>query len=81
MGRGIIGTVQLAVTLAFAIPVAMLGVDKLVSGDGTVGAAFLGLALLMVAIEEYVTTPTDVPGKAATKAVGAVVKDPEDDEE
>lgn len=79
MGKGIIGTVQLAVTLAFAIPVAMFGADLLLRGQTTFGAAALGIAVLMVALEEYLTTPGDIPGKAAERAAGAVVKT--DDEE
>ena len=74
---GIISTLQLAVTLAFALPVGLLGVQFLLSGRTLFGAALVVVALLMVAIEEYVTTPTDVPAAAAEKAVGAVVKNEE----
>lgn len=80
MGRGILGTIQLAVALAFAFPVALLGLDFLSRGQTLVGVGFLVVAVGMVAIEEYVTTPTDLPGKAAEKTVGAVVKQPDDDE-
>jgi hypothetical protein len=72
---GIISTLQLAVTLAFALPVGLLGVQYLVSGRTPIGVALVVVALLMVVIEEYVTTPTDVPAEAAEKAAGAVVKD------
>lgn len=81
MARSILGTVGLAVTLAFAIPIGLLGVDKLVGGETVVGGAFLGLALLMVLIEEYLTTPMDLPGKVAEKTVGAVVKEPDENRE
>lgn len=79
MARSIIGTVQLAVTLAFAIPVAMFGVDLLVRGQTVWGAAAFGIAVLMVGLEEYLTTPGDIPGAVAKRATGAVVKT--DDEE
>ncbi|WP_435196713.1 DUF7533 family protein [Natronomonas sp. EA1] len=81
MGRGILGTIGLGLTLAFAIPVGLLGLDRLLAGDTLVGAGFLGLAVLMVAIEEYLTTPMDLPGKLAEKTVGAVAKEPEEKED
>jgi len=79
MDRGIVGTVQLAATLVFAIPVAMFGLDFLLQGRTLMGAAAVGVAVLMVVMEEYLTTPGDVPGKAAEKVVGTVAKT--DDEE
>lgn len=78
MSRGIIGTIQLAATLVFAIPVAYVGVDFLLSGRTLVGAGFLVVAALMVAAEEYLTTPGDLPGEAVEKAVGTVAKDEEE---
>jgi hypothetical protein len=80
MARGILGTIGLAATLVFAIPVGLLGLNFLVDGRYLLGAGFLGVAALMVILQEYVTTPTDLPGKAAEKAVGAVVEMPEDDD-
>ncbi|MFB6171000.1 MAG: hypothetical protein ABEJ23_00595 [Haloarculaceae archaeon] len=79
MGKGIIGTLQLAATLAFAVPVAMFGADLLLSGQTAVGAAALVVAVLMVVLEEYLTTPGDVPGEVAQKAASTVVGT--DDEE
>jgi len=79
MSRGIIGTLQLGATLVFALPVVYVGADFLFSGRTLLGAAFLGIAVLMVAAEEYLTTPGDIPGEAAERAVGAVAKD-EDEE-
>lgn len=72
---GIISTLQLVVTLAFALPVFLLGVQFLLSGRTLFGVALVVVAVLMVAIEEYVTTPTDIPAQAAEKAASAVVKD------
>lgn len=77
MARSILGTIGLAVTLVFAIPVALLGLQFLAfDGRPALGLAFLGIAVLMVAVEEYLTTPTDLPGMVLGKTVGAVVKDP-----
>lgn len=77
MGRGILGTAQLALTLVFALPVAGLGLMSLAEGRTLVGVGFIAVAVGMVVIEEYITSPTDLPGKVAEKTVGAVVKEPE----
>lgn len=79
MARSILGTVGLALTLAFAIPVALLGADFLLSGRTNQGLLFLGIAVLMIAIEEYVTTPTDIPGMVAGRVLGGAVKEPDAD--
>jgi hypothetical protein len=81
MGRGILGLVGLAVTLAFAIPVGLLGLDMLSKGDTLVGGAFLGFAVLMVLLQEYITTPGDIPGRVAGRLVGSVAKEPEPEPE
>ena len=71
-------TLGLLAVLVFAIPVALFGAEHLVRGELLAGAVFLGIAALMVAVEQYLTTPTDLPGMLASKTVGAVVKDPEE---
>ena len=73
----ITGLVGLAITLAFAIPVAMLGIQFLGDGNTVVGAGFLGIAALMVLVNEYVASPGDIPGMLAGKVVGSVAKEPE----
>jgi hypothetical protein len=78
MARSILGTAGLALTLAFAIPVAYVGVEFLLDGKTNQGLLFLALAALMVAIEEYLTTPMDVPGMVASKVLGSAVKDPDE---
>jgi hypothetical protein len=78
MARSIFGTVGLAATLAFAIPVAYIGVDFLFQGKSNLGLLFLGIAVLMIGIEEYLTTPMDVPGMVAGKMLGSAVKEPDE---
>jgi hypothetical protein len=78
MARSIMGTIGLAATLAFAIPIALFGLDLLFRGDTLLGGAALAVAVLMVLVEEYLTTPMDVPGKVAEKTLGRVVKEPEE---
>ncbi|UPV72767.1 hypothetical protein M0R89_09415 [Halorussus limi] len=78
--RGILGTLQLAATLVFALPVGLLGVQFLANGEVLLGGGFVAVAVLMVVLEEYLTTPTDVPGAVAEKTVGKVAKTPDDEE-
>lgn len=80
MGKGILGLIQLGIALAFAVPVGLLGLDKVVTGEPLVGGAFLGLAVLMIVIEEYLTTPADIPGKLAQKTLGKVPKEPDEED-
>ena len=77
---GILGTIGLAGTLIFAIPVVLIGIEMLLSGDTMLGAFFLGLAALMVGMQQYLTTPEDVPAGLAQKVVGVVVKEPDEKE-
>ncbi|WP_255197901.1 DUF7533 family protein [Halorarius litoreus] len=81
MARSIMGTIGLAATLALAIPIALFGLDLFLRGDRLLGGAALGIAVLMVLIEEYLTTPMDIPGKVAGATIGKVVKEPEERDE
>ncbi|WP_117593006.1 DUF7533 family protein [Haloprofundus halophilus] len=80
MALGILDTIGLAATLVFAIPVAIYGIEQLASGETLFGVALLAVAAAMVLVPRYVTTPDDIPGKAAEKAVGSAVKNPEKNE-
>ncbi|MFT4923756.1 MAG: hypothetical protein ACI8XM_002987 [Haloarculaceae archaeon] len=80
MSRGIIGTLQLAASMLFAIPVGLFGVFKLMEGDLLLGVGFLVLAVGMVAVEELVTKPTDVLAAVAKRATGRVVETPDEEE-
>ena len=79
MARSILGTLGLALTLAFALPVGYAGVVLLSEGSTAFGAALVVVAVLMVAVERYVTTPMDVPGAVAGRLLGGVVKEPSDE--
>ncbi|TSD10000.1 hypothetical protein DP107_13510 [Haloglomus irregulare] len=79
MARSILGTLGLALTLAFALPVAYLGAEFLLDGRTVQGLLFLGLAALMVGVERYVTTPMDLPGEIAGRVLGGMVKEPSDE--
>jgi len=82
MARGIVDTIKLMVTVGLAIPIALMGLDFLLfEGEPLFGGVFVALAVAMVAIEEYLVSPRDIPLDAAQKAAGTVVKTPEDEEE
>lgn len=74
MPEGIIDTITLAVTVAFALPVGLFGMQFLLSGRTVLGGVFVLLAVLMVVVKEYLTTPGDLPALAAKRVAGAITK-------
>lgn len=78
MRLGLLETVGLAMSLVFAIPLAIYAVERIVGGETVVGGAFLLVALLMVLLPRYLTTPGDLPGAVAERVAGEVVVEPED---
>ena len=80
MRLGLLETVGVAGSLVFAIPLGIYAVERLLDGDLLVGGGFLTVAALMVLLPKYLTTPGDLPGMAAERAVEGVVEDPEDEE-
>ena len=80
MRLGILGTIQLAATLIFAVPVGVYGLNTLLDGQQILGGGRLVVAVLMVALPDYLTTPTDIPAKVGESVVGKVVKTPDDEE-
>ncbi|MBP1985771.1 DUF7533 family protein [Halolamina salifodinae] len=80
MRLGLLETVGLAASLVFAIPLGIYAAERLLGGETLIGGAFLAVAVLMVLLPKYLTTPGDLPGKVAERAVGGVVADPEDEE-
>ena len=81
MARGILETIGLAATLVLAIPIALFGAEHLLRGELLAGALYVGVAVGLVLVEEYLTTPTDVPGKVAEETVGKVVETEASDSE
>lgn len=82
MGKGIIGTITMFGTVAIAATIGMVGVDYFFfRGQRLLGGGLLAIAVLMVLVEEYITTPGDVAGDVASTVVGKVVKKPDDDEQ
>jgi hypothetical protein len=81
MGLGILDTIGLMGTVVLAAPVALLGLDMFLGGNRLVGGAFLAIAALMIALQEYVTKPTDVAADTAQDVASSVVETPDDEEE
>ena len=74
---GLIDTIKLAAVLIFAIPAALAGLEFLTRGDTLVGATLLGLAIGLVALKQFLTLPTDIPGMIVKRVVGTVIEEPE----
>ncbi|MDZ7745322.1 MAG: hypothetical protein U5K28_01870 [Halobacteriales archaeon] len=79
MARSITSTIGLAATVALAVPLVIFGIEQLLAGEHLVGGVVLGVAALMLLIEEYLTTPTDIPEMVAEKTIGTVVEEPDED--
>lgn len=67
MNLGIAQTIELAASLMFAAPLGMFGISRLLDGDVALGAGLVLIAAVMVLLPQYLTTPGDIPGKAARK--------------
>jgi hypothetical protein len=79
MSLGILDLLGSAMTLLFATTLALAGAELLLRGNLAVGIGLLGVALGMVVLDQYVTTPSDLPVLIAGKLVGAVAKQPDDE--
>ena len=79
MALGILDLLGLGASLIFALPLAGYGLTKIAGGDPLVGAAFVGVAALMVYLPQRLTTPGDIPGKLAERAVGSAVAAPDEE--
>lgn len=69
---GVLETLQTAGAVVLAVPIAMLGVGFLTDGQ-LLGGAFLVIAVLLVVLQRFLTTPTDIPFIAAERTADAVV--------
>lgn len=79
---GILDTIKLAGVLVLALPAALAGIDLLLlRGETVTGSALIVLAVLLVVVQQRLTTPGDVPGLVAKRLFGSVVKEPESDAE
>jgi len=81
MAESIPEFLSFAAAVVVAALVAFAGLDMTLRGDTTWGLALLGASALIILFEKYVTTPGDATGLAASKALGLVAKEPEDDDE
>ena len=59
----------------FALPVAIFGIGRLLAGDLFTGGVTVAIAALMILLPYHVTTPGDLPGAVAERAVGSLVSD------
>ena len=80
MRLGILGTIQLAATVVFAAPVGIFGLTRLTEGDVLLGGGLVAVAVAMVALPQYLTTPGEIPMKIVERVVGRAVVTPDDEE-
>jgi len=78
MFRGILDIVGLAATLVFALPVGIAGLALLGRGDVPLGVGLVAAAFLMVLVQEYLTTPGDIPELIVSSVAGVLL--PNDDD-
>jgi hypothetical protein len=76
--EGIVDTLQFAATAVFAAPVALFGLLKLGEGEPLAGVGFVAIAAGMLAAEELITSPTDVPVTVVERLVGRVAEPPDE---
>ena len=81
MRLGLLATIQLAATVVFAAPVGVFGLTRLTEGDPLLGGGLLAVAIAMVTLPQYLTTPGEIPMKIVKRLVGRAVVTPDDDEE
>ncbi|GGI94936.1 hypothetical protein GCM10008995_01460 [Halobellus salinus] len=81
MRLGILGTIQLAGTVVFAAPVGIFGLTRLTEGDAVLGGGLAAVAVAMVALPHYLTTPGEIPMQIAERVIGRAVVTPDDEED
>jgi len=81
MRLGLLATIQLAATVVFAAPVGIFGLTRLTEGDVLLGGGLLAVAIAMVALPQYLTTPGEIPLKVLERLVGRAVVPPDDESE
>jgi len=81
MGLGILDLLELAVVVALAIPIALLGVQFLVDGSLLLGGGFLAMAAGLVWIKQFLPSPTDVPKEIAQQSVSTIANEDTDGDE
>ena len=78
MPRGILAMIGLAGSVLFAASVGLFAVEQIAAGRTVPGLGYLLIAILMVAVPYYVTTPGDVAGSALERTIGWVVETDDD---
>ena len=81
MRFGLLATIQLAATVVFAAPVGIFGLTRLTEGDVLLGGGLVAVAVAMVALPQYLTTPGEIPMKVVERVVGRAVVPPDDESE
>lgn len=78
MRLGIFDMLGLAASLIFAIPVGVFGVRTALDGQLLLGGLLIVIAVGMVVLPQYLTTPADLPGTVLERVAGTVAVEPDD---
>lgn len=65
MKLGLFDTIGLVASLMFAVPVANFGANRILDGEPFLGALLVAVAILMVVIPQYLTSPGRILRKLA----------------
>ena len=77
MKLGFFESLTMVGALMAAIPMVYAGANIYMSGE-PIGLLFVGLGVLLVFAERFLTTPLDIPAIIADKTVGRVLPDPDE---
>jgi len=79
MSQGVLELLGSMATLVFAIPLALAGAELSLAGNLPLGIGLIGVAVGMVAVDQYVTTPGDIPIMIASRLAEAVARPPDEE--
>lgn len=80
MSWGILEMLGSVTVLMVAIPPVLAGVGLLFGGELAVGAVLVAAGFGMVAADQYITTPRDLPVVVASKVIGVIAEQPDDEQ-
>ena len=67
---GLLGTISIVAGLVLAIPMGIIGFEFLSRGEPVLGVAFLGLAVAVLFLPEFVIRRLPRPRKAIRRRIG-----------
>lgn len=82
MGQfGMLDLLGLGSALVVALPICLVGLELLVGGDIALGVGLVLLAVSLIVLSVWLTTPQDLPAVLVERTVSTVVQRDDDDAE